>query len=125
MKMPISEALWVDCENDNDRVNFLISGRAHETGIIALAIQNEVANAFAFRQEATEAFKQNPISPADWPWQRPTKDGQACWELIHTEIGWQWKLSLNSLSGYMAVIASHPQGLPPPDGFRVPAEPMA
>jgi hypothetical protein len=47
----LSEALWSDCETDEERVNFLLSGRAWETGIIAKAIQNEVALAFKFRSE--------------------------------------------------------------------------
>lgn len=47
----LSEAHWCDCETDEERVNFLLSGRAWETGIIAKAIQNEVALAFKFRSE--------------------------------------------------------------------------
>jgi hypothetical protein len=43
------DALWGDCETDEERADFLLSGRAYETGVIAKAIQNEVALAFDFR----------------------------------------------------------------------------
>ena len=49
MKTKLSEALWSDCETDEERVNFLLIGRGYETGIIAKAIQHEVAMAFQFR----------------------------------------------------------------------------
>lgn len=41
--------LWSDLRNDTERVEFLLSGRAHETGIIAPAIVDDVAEAFAYR----------------------------------------------------------------------------
>ena len=47
----LSDALWTDLETDEERVNFLIAGRGFETGIIAKAIQHEVAMAFEFRAE--------------------------------------------------------------------------
>ena len=47
----LSDALWDDCETDEERFNFLASGRAWETGIIAKSIQHEVAMAFHFRSE--------------------------------------------------------------------------
>ena len=49
--LPLSQALWSDCETDEERVNFLQSGRAYETGIIANSIQHEVAMAYHFRAE--------------------------------------------------------------------------
>lgn len=48
----LKDALWCDCESDEERVLFLKSGRAHETGIIASALQEEVAEAFQFRADA-------------------------------------------------------------------------
>jgi len=48
----LKDALWCDCESDDERALFLQSGRAHETGIIAQAIQDEVAEAFKFRADA-------------------------------------------------------------------------
>ena len=47
----LKDALWADCETDDDKFNFLISGRGLETGLIARAIQHEVAMAFKFRSE--------------------------------------------------------------------------
>ena len=41
--------LWCDMTNDSERVTFLKSGRAVETGIIAPAIVEDVAEAFIFR----------------------------------------------------------------------------
>jgi hypothetical protein len=61
------------------------------------------------------------ISPADWTWQRPTQDGQATW--FPLPVGWAMlpfgyrKNQEKPESAY--VLASHPQGLPPPDGFRL------
>lgn len=48
---PMNHALWVDCETDDERFRFLLTGRASETGIIAKAIQNEVALAFDYRSK--------------------------------------------------------------------------
>lgn len=41
--------LWCDLKDDFERVEFLRSGRAWETGIIAKALQGEVADAFEYR----------------------------------------------------------------------------
>ena len=57
MKTKLSDALWSDCETDEDRFNFLISGRGYETGIIAKAIQHEVAMAFQFRALTMKAIQ--------------------------------------------------------------------
>jgi len=53
-------ALWNDCETDDERFDFLLSGRAWETGIIARSIQNEVAMAFKFRAEIMKERIDNP-----------------------------------------------------------------
>ena len=52
MKRKLQEALWSDCESDAERVNFILAGRAHETGVISKAIQHEVAMAFHFRDQS-------------------------------------------------------------------------
>ncbi len=39
-------ALWCDLTTDRERAEFMRDGRAHSTGIIAAAIQTEVADAF-------------------------------------------------------------------------------
>ena len=61
MKKALLEALWSDCETDDERANFLASGRACETGIIAKTLQSELANVFRFRagimKERREAKK--------------------------------------------------------------------
>jgi len=47
---PLSEApcsaLWCDLATDRERADFLRDGRAHATGIVAAAIQSELADAF-------------------------------------------------------------------------------
>lgn len=42
----MSEKLWRDCKSDQERADFILCGRAHETGVIATSIQSEVAMAF-------------------------------------------------------------------------------
>ena len=42
--------LWCDMENDEEKKRFFSSGRAHDTGIIAQAIENEIASRFDHRQ---------------------------------------------------------------------------
>ena len=64
MKTKLSDALWSDCETDEDRVNFLLIGRGYETGIIAKAIQHEVAMAFQFR---AGVMKERLIIPPQVP----------------------------------------------------------
>ena len=51
------DALWSDCETDSERVDFLLLGRGYETGIIAKAIQHEVAMAFQFRALTMKAIQ--------------------------------------------------------------------
>ena len=41
--------LWCDLKTDHERAEFLRSGMAWETGIIAKAIEIDVAEAFEFR----------------------------------------------------------------------------
>jgi len=61
----LSDALWTDLETDEERVNFLISGRGFETGIIAKAVQNEVAMAFQFRAEIIKERMKDKAAPED------------------------------------------------------------
>ena len=58
----LKDALWSDCETDEERVNFLLSGRAHETGVIAKAIVHEVALAFIFRATIKEELKKGKLN---------------------------------------------------------------
>jgi len=57
----LSNALWGDLETDEEKVNFLIAGRGFETGIIAKAIQHEVAMAVHFRSEIMKERKEGKI----------------------------------------------------------------
>ena len=41
--------VWSECADDIERAEFIECGRAWETGIIARAIEGEVAEAFRFR----------------------------------------------------------------------------
>lgn len=47
--------LFNDCQTDEERVQFLLSGRAVETGIIAPAIVETVASAFMYRIKSANA----------------------------------------------------------------------
>jgi hypothetical protein len=38
--------LFIDCKTDAEKADFFLSGRAHETGVIAASIQNDVAMAY-------------------------------------------------------------------------------
>ena len=40
------ENLFCDLRSDEEKANFFLSGRAYETGVIAKAIQNDVAMAY-------------------------------------------------------------------------------
>ena len=42
--------LWCDLKTDLERIEFLRSGQAFKTGIIAESITEEVAKAFEFRE---------------------------------------------------------------------------
>ena len=46
MKRDLESALYVDCETDIERAEFFASGRAHDTGIVAKAIEMDIARAF-------------------------------------------------------------------------------
>ena len=47
--------LWGDLTTDADRVDFLRSGRAWKTGIIAESIVEDVADAFEFRMKVQQS----------------------------------------------------------------------
>lgn len=51
----MSNMVWADCTNDLERAEFIESGRAYETGVIAPSIATEVADAFRFRHDKTKA----------------------------------------------------------------------
>lgn len=53
----MSDALWCDCDTDKERAEFFRSGRACETGIIAKAIEQEVAKVFKFRYDMCHDLK--------------------------------------------------------------------
>ena len=38
--------LFVDCKTDEEKYDFFLSGRAHETGVIAASLQADVAMAY-------------------------------------------------------------------------------
>lgn len=42
----LGKKLWIDCKTDRERSDFILSGRAYETGVISHAIQADVAMAF-------------------------------------------------------------------------------
>jgi len=64
----LHEALWADLETDQERFDFLIAGRGFETGIMAKAVQNEVAMAFQFRAEIIKERMEMEAAPED-PWE--------------------------------------------------------
>ena len=45
----LSQMLWCDLQSDEERIVFLESGRARDTGIIAQVMVDEIANAFKVR----------------------------------------------------------------------------
>ena len=49
MKRELKNALWSDMETDEERVEFLRSGRAWKTGVISQSLINDVADAFEYR----------------------------------------------------------------------------
>jgi hypothetical protein len=49
--IPLNNAVYSDCQTDEERYNFFLLGRGYETGIVAKAIQNDIAMAFKFRSE--------------------------------------------------------------------------
>ena len=54
------EKLFCDMKTDEEKSNFFLSGRGYETGVIAAAIQNDVAMAYhrcAEYQKEIEALR--------------------------------------------------------------------
>lgn len=44
--MKLSEKLWSDLKTDGERASWLRMGRGYETGVVAIAIQQELAMAY-------------------------------------------------------------------------------
>lgn len=55
----MEEKLWADLKNDGERIEFLRSGRAVETGIVAAALVPELIQVFGFRKVLTEDYNIN------------------------------------------------------------------
>ena len=59
----LKNALWCDCDTDQEKLELLTSGRAWETGIIAKSLEIEVANYINYKieseKEILELRKQN------------------------------------------------------------------
>lgn len=68
----LSNALWSDLKTDMERANWLLLGRGYETGVVAKAIQNELAMAYsrlaslsAAQPVAQPVVDQKPASMSD------------------------------------------------------------
>jgi hypothetical protein len=63
MKRPIETALWCDCETDEERLAFISSGRAWETGIISKELIPQIAGIYLelirLRTEKAEVLVQH------------------------------------------------------------------
>jgi hypothetical protein len=46
MKVPMADALYADCETNEERAYFFASGRAWQTGIVAPSVAMDIARAF-------------------------------------------------------------------------------
>lgn len=68
--------LFCDLKTDEEKANFFLSGRGYETGVIALAIQNDVAMAYQrcaeyrreiaqLREQQTEPAPREPLTADD------------------------------------------------------------
>jgi hypothetical protein len=57
MKRDVSDLLWCDLDNDQERIEFLECGRAYETGIIAPVMVPEIIAAFRYRLETQKALE--------------------------------------------------------------------
>lgn len=53
----LSTLLWADLESDDERVAFLESGRAHQTGIIAPVMVDEIVKALKCRIAIKKCIK--------------------------------------------------------------------
>lgn len=60
-QQPIAGPLFCDMKTDADKANFFLSGRGYETGVIAKAVQNDVAMAY---QRCANYAKQSQQSQA-------------------------------------------------------------
>lgn len=47
--MSTENKLWCDLKTDIERLEFIKSGRAHETGILAKAMEKDIISLLAFR----------------------------------------------------------------------------
>lgn len=64
----MKDKLWCDLETDQEKAEFLRSGRAYETGIIADSIANEVAEAFEFRANVSGKVDVEPCGCNNLEW---------------------------------------------------------
>ncbi len=85
-QQPIAGSLFCDMKTDENKANFFLSGRGYETGVIAKAIQNDVAMAYqrcanyAKQAHQPQAQAQEPFGyfrpdPFGWTDCAPTDEG--------------------------------------------------
>ena len=65
MKRDLSDLIWCDLENDQERIEFLECDRAYETGIIAPVMVPEIIAAFRYRLEMQQALQWSMEHPKE------------------------------------------------------------
>ncbi len=62
----LGNKLFCDLKNDAEKANFFLSGRGYETGVIAKAIQNDVAMTYHRCAVAADELRRLRVIEAEW-----------------------------------------------------------
>lgn len=62
----LSQLLWSDLRSDEERISFLESGRAYETGIIAPTMVDEYVKALKCRQAIRDCINYANNRESEW-----------------------------------------------------------
>ncbi len=99
------DKLFSDLETDIEKANWFLSGRGYETGVIAQAIQNDVAMAYS-RCDAAAAELRRMEEAYDWQYKMA---GDRLRRIEKLErINAQLLEALEECLGYMDAVSSEP-----------------
>jgi len=110
----VSNLLWCDLKNNAQRVEFLRSGRAHETGIINQSIVDEIADAYELLDvvladlQSCQNYNEQLLAKA-----KAYDEGQKLWVSFDVETGEPYAIDRDpaiTIHDTWKLLGRHPQG---------------
>lgn len=113
--MDLSTALWADLKTDADRARWLLLGRGYETGVVAHAVQADLAMAYhrlALLTNTSGVMAVDPLQDLG-PLGYAARLAEAIWRKHYQQDAPEWR-PLPTLAGVLTQIDNMVAGLTKP-----------